>query len=268
MPEFIIMKIIFVSFLLSILFLTSSPRNSIVMHLSSEITNSKDSSIITLPFPLKMGNVSEVYKTQKRALIQQFYNKYIGSPWFSGGFIVAKNGHILFENYQGLSNVKNNTPINAGTAIHLASVSKVLTATAILKLVEGNNIQLDQLVTDWLPDFPYKNTTIRMLLNHRSGIQHYSRFPDLLKKSWNRKKVLTNQDVLDVLIDKKVKMIYRLDSKFDYCNTNYVILALVIEKATGMNYRKAMQHLIFKPLGMKNTFVFNYATDRDSVSMS
>ena len=262
------MKITFVSILLSILFLTSNPRRIIAQRFPFEMTNSKDSSIITIPFPLKFGNVSESYKIQKHNLIQQFYNKYVGSPWFSGGFIVAKNGHILFENYQGLSNVKNNTPINASTAIHLASVSKVLTATAVLKLVEGDNVQLDQLVTDWLPKFPYKNTTIRMLLNHRSGMQHYSRFPDLMKKSWNRRKILTNQDILNILIDRKVKLIYKLDTKFDYCNTNYVILALIIEKATGLNYRRAMQHLIFKPLGMKNTFVFNYITDKDSVSMS
>ncbi len=268
MPEFVIMKITFVSILLSILFLTFGLRRVIATNFSSEMTNSKDSSIITIPFPLKMGNVSDIYITQKHNLIQQFYNKYITSPWFSGGFIVAKNGHILFENYQGLSNVKNNTAINATTSIHLASVSKVLTATAVLKLVDGDNIQLDQLVTDWLPKFPYKSTTIRMLLNHRSGMQHYSRFPSLLKKSWNRKKVLTNQDILDVMIERKVKLIYKLDAKFDYCNTNYVILALIIEKATGMNYRQAMQALIFKPLGMKNTFIFNYATDRDTVSMS
>jgi CubicO group peptidase (beta-lactamase class C family) len=262
------MKITFVSILLSILFLTSNSRRIITKHFPFERTNSIDSSIITIPFPIKMNNVSEAYITQKNLLIQQFYNKYIGSPWFSGGFIVAKNGHILFENYQGLSNVKNNTPITASTAIHLASVSKVLTATAVLKLVDGDNIQLDQLVTDWIPKFPYKSTTIRMLLNHRSGIQHYSRFPYLMKKSWNRKKLLTNQDILNILIDRKVKLIYKLDTKFDYCNTNYVILALIIEKATGMNYRQAMQVLIFKPLGMKNTFVFNYATDRDRVSMS
>ncbi len=268
MPEFIIMKITFASILLSLLFFTINPKRIIAPRFPSEITNNEDTSIITIPFPLKMNSVSEDYKTQKHIVIQQFYNKYIGSPWFSGSFVVAKNGHILFENYQGLSNVRNNTPITASTALHLASVSKVLTATAILKLVQGDNIQLDQLVTDWLPKFPYKSTTIRMLLNHRSGMQHYSRFPDLMKKAWNRKKILTNQDILDILIDRKVKLIYKLDTKFDYCNTNYVILALIIEKATGLNYRRAMQELIFKPLGMKNTFVFNYATDRDTVSMS
>jgi CubicO group peptidase (beta-lactamase class C family) len=89
-----------------------------------------------------------------------------------------------------------------------------------------------------------------------------------MKKAWNRKKVLTNKDVLDLMIKQKFKPIFAHNARFDYCNTNYVILALIIERATGQNYRDAMQTLIFKPLGMKNTFVFNYETDRDTVCKS
>jgi CubicO group peptidase (beta-lactamase class C family) len=89
-----------------------------------------------------------------------------------------------------------------------------------------------------------------------------------MKKTWNRKKVLTNKDVLDLMIKQKFKPVFANNARFDYCNTNYVILALIIERATGQNYRDAMQTLIFKPLGMKNTFVFNYETDRDTVCKS
>jgi CubicO group peptidase (beta-lactamase class C family) len=147
-------------------------------------------------------------------------------------------------------------------------VSKVLTATAILRLVQQDNIMLDQKVTDWLPKFPYKSTTIRTLLNHRSGLQHYANFPGLMKKNWNRKKILTNQDVYNLLVQNKFRLKSPHDTHFDYCNTNYVILALIIEKATGLNYREAMQELIFKPLGMNNTYVFNYETDRDTATKS
>lgn len=269
-PYFIRMKITFITILLSLLFFLSGPRRYKASRFpyEIEILVAKDSALITIPYDLKLGKVSEEYKAQKRNIIHQFYNKFIGTPGFSGGFIVAKNGNILFENYQGLSNIKNKTEITAATPMHLASVSKVLTATAILKLVQEDNLMLDQKVTDWLPKFPYKNTTIRTLLNHRSGLPHYSRFSGLLKKRWNSKKVLSNQDVLDLLIKYKFRLLTANDTRFDYSNTNYVILALIIEKATGMKYSNAMQALIFKPLGMSNTFVFNYATDRDTVSMS
>jgi CubicO group peptidase (beta-lactamase class C family) len=84
----------------------------------------------------------------------------------------------------------------------------------------------------------------------------------------HRKKILTNQDVYNLLVQNKFKLLTPNDTRFDYCNTNYVILALIIEKATGLNYRKAMQELLFKPLGMNNTYVFDYDTDRETASKS
>lgn len=219
--------------------------------------------MITVPLSLKMGKVSDNYINEKRPKIDSFYSHFINSPYYSGGFIVAKNGKILYEDYQGYADVKKNIKVGPNTPIHLASVSKVLTATAVLKLVQNDNLELDQKVTDWLPKFPYKNVTIRMLLNHRSGLQHYDNFVGLLKK-----RPVSNQDVLDAMARHKIKQAYLTNATFDYCNTNYVILALIIEKATGMNYRKAMKELIFKPAGMNDTYVFNYATDRDNSSKS
>jgi CubicO group peptidase (beta-lactamase class C family) len=228
----------------------------------------EDSLYIKSKFPIKMGNVSEAYFKEKRFKIDSFYNKFINSPYYSGAFIVVKNGRILFEDYRGFSNTKTGEKITASTPIHLASVSKVLTCTAILRLVQQDNIMLDQKVTDWLPSFPYKNTTIRTLLNHRSGLQHYANFPGLLKKRWDRRKILSNQDVFNLLVQNKFRLVTPHDTHFDYCNTNYIILALIIEKATGLNYRRAMNELVFKPLGMNNSFVFNYDTDRETASKS
>lgn len=261
------MKITLVGFFLSSLLYFSGPNGG-ERNGAYDTNRNSDSTLITIPFPVKFGQVSEAYLQEKKPKIDSFYNKFINSPFYSGSFLVAKNGRILYEDYKGLSNIKTGKKVDANTAIHLASVSKILTATAILKLVQEDNIMLDQKVTDWLPRFPYKNTTIRTLLNHRSGLQHYSNFPGLLKKSWDRKKVLSNQDVYEILVKHKFRLVFNDNTRFDYCNTNYVILALIIEKATGLNYRDAMQELIFKPLGMKNTFVFNYDTDRDTVCKS
>ena len=261
------MKITLITFLLSTLFYFSSPKSG--WHtIDSNKENPNDSLHITSSFPIKMGNVSDEYINEKKQKIDSFYNKNINSPYYSGGFIVVKNGRVIYEDYKGFANLKTGKKIDATTPIHLASVSKVLTATAILRLVQQDNITLDQKVTDWLPKFPYKSTTIRTLLNHRSGLQHYANFPGLMKKNWNRKKILTNQDIYNLLAQNKFRLKTPNDTHFDYCNTNYVILALIIEKATGLNYRKAMQELIFKPLGMTNSYVFNYETDRETASKS
>ncbi|MFZ4671060.1 MAG: serine hydrolase domain-containing protein [Flavobacterium sp.] len=261
------MRFILINFFLLLFFIFSNPKTGY----SYFYFNSKkieDSTIITVPFNLKFNTVSEEYIIEKRAKIDSFYNKFINSPFYSGSFIVVKNGKVIYEDYKGFANVKTGKKIDASTPIHLASVSKVLTCTAILRLVQQDNLMLDQKVTDWLPKFPYKNTTIRTLLNHRSGLQHYANFPGLMKKRWDRKKILTNQDVYNLLVQNKFKLLTPNDTRFDYCNTNYVILALIIEKATGLNYRKAMQELLFKPLGMNNTYVFDYDTDRETASKS
>ena len=261
------MKITLITFLLSTLFYFSSPKTD--WHtIDSNKENPNDSLHITSSFPIKMGNVSDEYINEKKQKIDSFYNKNINSPYYSGGFIVVKNGRVIYEDYKGFANLKTGKKIDATTPIHLASVSKVLTATAILRLVQQDNITLDQKVTDWLPKFPYKSTTIRTLLNHRSGLQHYANFPGLMKKNWNRKKVLTNQDIYNLLAQNKFRLKTPNDTHFDYCNTNYIILALIIEKATGLNYRQAMQELIFKPLGMTNSYVFNFETDRETASKS
>ena len=261
------MKITLITFLLSTLFYFSSPKTGLHT-IDSDKGNPNDSLYVISSFPIKMGNVSDEYINEKRQKIDSFYNKNINSPYYSGSFIVVKNGRVIYEDYKGFANLKTGKKIDATTPIHLASVSKVLTATAILRLVQQDNITLDQKVTDWLPKFPYKSTTIRTLLNHRSGLQHYANFPGLMKKNWNRKKVLTNQDIYNLLAQKKFRLKTPNDTHFDYCNTNYVILALIIEKATGLNYRQAMQELIFKPLGMTNSYVFNYETDREMASKS
>jgi CubicO group peptidase (beta-lactamase class C family) len=260
------MKILLTTFFSFFLLFLSSPKSMQEQEDYGYVNN--DSTQISIPFPIKFNKVSDEYLLEKKIKTDSFYNKFIGTYGFSGSFIVTKNGKIISEKYQGFANQRTKELITVNTPLHLASVSKVLTATAILKLVDNDNIMLDQKVTDWLPSFPYKSTTIRTLLNHRSGLQHYSRFPELLKKGWNRKKIVSNQDILDLIVKHKFKLLTPHDTRFDYCNTNYIILALIIEKATGLKYEKAMKELIFKPLGMKNTFVFDYFRDKDTVSLS
>ncbi|WP_133531711.1 serine hydrolase domain-containing protein [Flavobacterium dankookense] len=260
------MKTLLITFFSFFLLFFSSPKS--LQEQDGLGYSNNDSTLISIPFPIKFNKVSDEYLLEKKVKTDSFYDKFIGTYGFSGSFIVTKNGKIISEKYQGYANQRTKELITVNTPLHLASVSKVLTATAILKLVDNDNIMLDQKVTDWLPSFPYKNTTIRTLLNHRSGLQHYSRFPELLKKGWNRKKIVSNQDILDLIVKHKFKLLTPHDTRFDYCNTNYIILALIIEKATGLKYEKAMKELIFRPLGMKNTFVFDYFRDKDTVSLS
>ena len=108
----------------------------------------------------------------------------------------------------------------------------------------------------YFPDFPYENITIRMLLSHRSGLPEYMYFADKLWPS--RSKPITNQDVLSLMIKFKPYKYYDPGKRYNYSNTNYCLLVLIIEKVSGMTFENFMKSQIFEPLGMNNSYVLRY----------
>ena len=208
------------------------------------------------------------YINSKKQEIESFYNKNWPNNSANGSILVAQNGQILFEKYDGYANFRDKTLITKSTPLHLASVSKVITATAILKLINAKKIELDQKVNTILKEFPYPDITIKTLLNHRSGMRNYAYFTDRDKTVWDRHNILTNQDILTIMATKNIGLEFKTDSRFSYCNTNYAMLALIIEKITKQSYEDAMRQIIFEPLGMKNTYVFNYKRDKDTAVTS
>ncbi|MBC7846476.1 MAG: beta-lactamase family protein [Flavobacterium sp.] len=208
------------------------------------------------------------YIAEKQKKIDSFYNRNWPNNSMNGSFLVAKNGQIIYEKYEGYANLRDKTPITSDTPIHIASVSKVLTATAVLKLVNAKRIDLDQKVTHYLKEFPYPDVTIRMLLSHRSGMRSYAYFTDRDKNVWDRHNTLTNQDILTIMGTKHIGLEQKTGTRFAYCNTNYAMLALIIEKVTKLSYRDAMSQIIFKPLGMTNTFVLDFDKDKHNVAPS
>ena len=222
----------------------------------------------TLPKMKPLANetkISQAYINSVAGRINHFYTKNWPNNSMNGSFLVAKNGQIIFERYNGFANKNKETKITAETPVQIASVSKVLTATAVLKLVNAGKIDLDQKVNTILKTFPYPECTIRMLLSHRSGMRNYAYFTDRDKSVWDRHNQLTNKDILDILATKDIGLEAKTGTRFSYCNTNYAMLALIIEKITGLSYKEAMSEMIFKPLGMTHTYVFDDDKDRKKI---
>jgi CubicO group peptidase (beta-lactamase class C family) len=220
------------------------------------------------PAVQKSASLDAKYVNSKKNAIENFQSKTWPNNSMNGSLLVAKNGQIIYEKYEGMANFRSKRPITATTPLHLASVSKIITATAILKLIDTDKIKLDQKVNTILKSFPYPDVTIKTLLNHRSGMRNYAYFTDKKDGVWDRRNVLTNQDILDIMANKNIGLEFRTDTRFSYCNTNYAMLALVIEKVTNMSYIKAMERMIFKPLEMNHTFVFDYEKDKDTAVTS
>ncbi len=213
------------------------------------------------PSTVKYPKLSKAYVNDKKAAVERFCDKYFRNENNSVSLLVAKNGQVIYERYQGDADKIEGTKITADTPLHIASVSKVFTATAIMLLADKGKIDLDQKVSSILPEFPFTDITIRNLLSHRSGLRNYAYFIED-KGVWDLHQTITNQDILNLFTEKEIKCDCPADTRFCYCNTNYAMLALVIEKVTGMKYPEAMKTMIFEPLEMHDTYVFDYNKDR------
>lgn len=225
-------------------------------------------------------------KAMYAAEIEKQYKQLLANKGFNGSILVAKNGEVLFEDYRGYSNFKTKDPITPNTPFHLASVSKTLTGMAVMKLREQGKLNLEDEVTDFFPDFPYPGITVRLLLNHRSGLNNYVYFlvdrkvetyrVKTKKGRWVRRTrtikmpplkpgLLTNQDMLDYMVKYKPAPLFAPDKAFRYSNTNYALLALIIEKVTGLSYPVYMKDSLFTPLGMTDSYVFSVNDTADYI---
>lgn len=226
----------------------------------------KDGLPIMMPMQEEMPKLKKAYIDDKKYGVSRFFEKIWSEKNDNVAFLVAKDGQIIYENYMGFANKRTGEMITKNMPLHIASVSKVLTSTAVLMLIDSNKLKLDQKVKTIIPNFPYEDVTIQTLLNHRSGMRNYAYFTD--KGNWDKHKTLTNEDIINVMVEKDIKQETKTDTHFSYCNTNYAVLALIIEKITGLSYPEAMKQMIFEPLGMTNTFVFDITKDRDIIAPS
>ncbi|HYK56276.1 MAG TPA: serine hydrolase domain-containing protein, partial [Flavisolibacter sp.] len=153
----------------------------------------------------------------------------------------------------GFHDLRQKDSLHADIPFQIASTSKPFTAAAVLQLAEQGKLSLNDPVTKFFPQFPYTAVTVKMLLNHRSGLPNYLYYME--KGKWPRTQLASNTDVLNTLINWKPTQAYQPDRHFNYCNTNYVLLALIVEKASGQLFPEYLKQNIFTPLGMTNTFV-------------
>ncbi|HZE85804.1 MAG TPA: serine hydrolase domain-containing protein [Puia sp.] len=175
---------------------------------------------------------------------------------FNGSMLVAKNGVIVYERYKGFKYLdKKKDSLDQHTAFHLASVSKTFTAMATLKLWQEGKLDIHDPVAKYLAGFPTEATTIQMLLSHRSGLRNYVHFMD--RSGWDKRKFLSNNDVLQYIIAHPRDVQGPPPGKhFEYSNTNYALLALIIEKVSGLSYSDYLSKTFFQPLQMEDTHVF------------
>jgi CubicO group peptidase (beta-lactamase class C family) len=173
---------------------------------------------------------------------------------FNGNVLIVKDGQVLYKGCFGYCNYATKDTLVEQTSFQIASTSKPFTATAILRLVDEGKLSLSDTLGKFFPGFPYRNITVQMLLCHRSGLPNYLYFGDRL---WKDKSVyMTNDALVDILMKNKyIEGTGRPGRQFQYNNTNFALLASIVEKVTGKKFPVYMKETFFDPLGMKNTWV-------------
>ncbi|GGD81854.1 hypothetical protein GCM10011514_52420 [Emticicia aquatilis] len=205
----------------------------------------------------------EINADKKAALIEQVIQQKL-TQGFNGNVLVAQKGVIVYQNAFGFANdsVKNNLQ----SKFQLASLSKTFTAVAVMKLAEQGKLGLDYTVKDYYPNFPYDGITIRSLLCHRSGLPFYQYTFD---KTVRETKIYpTNQQIMEwfATVQPTPKMFNQPDHYFGYNNTNFAILAALVEKVTGKDFDTYMRENIFGPIGMKDSYIVT--TKNDSININ
>ncbi|AWV99809.1 serine hydrolase domain-containing protein [Arcticibacterium luteifluviistationis] len=173
---------------------------------------------------------------------------------FNGSILVAQSGVVLCDTSIGFASFEDSIRISDETPFQLASLSKTFTSVAVMQLVEKGKLSLDLTVKDYYPNFPYEGVTLRSLLSHRSGLPYYEYNFDL--KARKEKIYPDNQMLLDWFskADPSPKAFNLPDHYFSYNNTNFAILAAIVEKASGLSFKDYLKKEIFAPLGMSHSY--------------
>ena len=177
---------------------------------------------------------------------------------FNGAILIAKNEKIVYSNQIGIADFKKKAPLHKESIFQLASVSKQFTAAAIMLLTERDKIKLTDTVNVYFPDFPYKNVTIKNLLNHTSGLPKYFW---VAEHKWNQEKAPINSEMMELLETSNVQRFFKPGRNFDYSNTGYFVLASIVEKVSGISFSAFLKSNIFEPLQMKNSYVYSFEND-------
>lgn len=181
----------------------------------------------------------------------QYFKRIQQSREFSGTVLIADQGKVIHSGAYGYADLSNRDTLDLDAPFQLASVSKIFTATAVMILHERGKIDYDQSVQAYLPQFPYSSITVRHLLNHRSGLCRYMALSDTY---WDKQQYIRNEDVLDLLTEHQPELWFVPGTQFNYINTNYALLALIVEQQAQMAFEVFLQKEIFDPLCMAHTW--------------
>lgn len=173
--------------------------------------------------------------------------------------LVVRNGEIVFRRGYGVADLRTLHPIDTQTSFRLASFTKQFTAAAIMLLARDGKLHYDDHMTDFFPEFPAygKSITVRNLLNHTSGLPDYEdiltqQYPDTPDEKIPQ---IHDAGVLK-LLEQQSSGKFAAGAKWEYSNSGFAVLAMIVEKVSGKSFGQFLQERIFTPLKMDHTLAY------------
>jgi len=177
---------------------------------------------------------------------------------FSGAVLIAKVGNTCFEGQYGYADLADSTSLTRHSSFSIASLSKQFTAMAMLMLAHGGRLKLDDAMARYLPELNiYDGITIKHMLHHTSGLPDYMALAD---KHWDGTRVITARDVVAMLAQFRPSPHFQPGDEFQYNNTGYALLEVILSRVTGLAYPDFMKQEVFDRLGMNDSAAFNLAS--------
>ena len=221
----------------------------------------KDCIDASLPTIEQQKKIAIEIKAEKKAKSIDSVFQHRVKLGFNGSLIIEQNGVVIYKNTTGVCNIKNKECISPKSTFQLASISKTFTGIAVLQLMEQGKIKLTDTIQKYIPHFPYKNITIENLLSHRSGLPNYLySFEDKHRKNIE---IPNNEMIMKWFAEAKpTPRPYGYPNRgFNYNNTNYIVLARIVEIITRQPFADYMREHLFLPLKMYSTFIDTHAPD-------
>ena len=175
-----------------------------------------------------------------------------------GAVLVIKDGKLVFQRGYGVTDLRTLTKIDEHTNFRLASVSKQFTAMAVMLLVHDGRLRYDERLTDIFPGFPEygKTITVRNLLNHTSGLPDYEDLMPKADPSAPVEQVQIHDDGVLQLLQQQKTTKFAPGTKWEYSNSGYVLLGLIVAKTSGQSFDEFLRNRIFNPLKMSGTIAY------------
>jgi CubicO group peptidase (beta-lactamase class C family) len=184
--------------------------------------------------------------------IDAIVQRYSREGLFQGSVLVADHGKVIYRKAVGLANAEWNVPNTVDTKFRIGSITKQFTAMLILQLLDEGKLRLDGTLGDYLPEYPEgpgRAVTIHQLLTHSSGIPSYTSNPKFFPEE-SRNPATPTEFIKRFW---SLPLDFEPGTRFQYNNSGYFLLGVIIERLTGLSYPDALQQRILTPLGLRNT---------------